>query len=127
MVVHRCYALNLVGAWSRSRSGVCVKSDLASAYVLHLYVTICPNISECCSLGRRQTRTRDSDEIQYSNWGISPQLAGLNYKCGVLKGECTPKVTKPEGGSGSGSTDVRRTADPESDIRVGLSGAGESA
>jgi hypothetical protein len=31
-------------------------------------------------------------------------------------------VTKPKRGLGTGSTDVRRTADPESDIRVGLSG-----
>jgi hypothetical protein len=106
---------------------VCIESDLASAYVLRPYVTICPNISECCSLGRRRTRARDSGEIQYSNWGISPQLAGLKYKYGVLKGECTPKVTKPERGSGSGSTDVRRTTDPELDIRVRLSGTGESA
>jgi hypothetical protein len=33
-------------------------------------------------------------------------------------------VTKPEGGLGSGSMDVRRTADPESDIRVRLFGQG---
>jgi hypothetical protein len=85
---------------------VCIELDLASAYVLRPYVTICPNILECCSLGWRWTRTKDSGEIQYSNWGISPQLAGLKYKCGVLKGERTPKVTKPKGGSGTGSTDV---------------------
>jgi hypothetical protein len=58
---------------------VCVESDLASAYVLRPYITMCPNISEYCSLGRRQTRTRDSGEIRYSNWGTSPQLAGLKY------------------------------------------------
>jgi hypothetical protein len=107
--------------------GVCVKSDLASAYVLRPYVTICPSILDGRNLGWRWTRTRDSGEIRSSNWGISPQLAGLKYKCGVLKGERTPKVTKPEGGLGTGSTDVRRTTDPESDIRVRLSGAGESA
>jgi hypothetical protein len=119
--------MNPEGVWSRSRSGVCVESDLASAFVLRPYVTICLNISEYCSLGRRRTRTRDSGEIQYSNWGISPQLVGLKYKCGILKGERTLKVTKPEGGSGTGSMGVRRTADLESDIRVGFSGAGGSA
>jgi hypothetical protein len=82
--------------------GVCVELDLASAYVLHPYVTICPSILDVRNLGRRRTRTRDSGEIQHSNWGISPQLAGLKYKCGVLKGERTPKVTKPEGGIGDG-------------------------
>jgi hypothetical protein len=106
---------------------MCIESDLASAYVLRPYVTICLSISDGRNLGRRRTRTRDSGEIRYSNWGISPQLARLKYKCGVLKGEHTPKVTKPEGGSGTGSMDVRRTADPESDIKVGLSDAGESA
>jgi hypothetical protein len=104
--------------------GVSIESDLASAYVLRPYITICPSSSEDRNLGRRWTRTRDSGEIQYSNWGISPQLAGLKYKCGVPKGEHTLKVTKPEGGLGTGSTDVRRTVDPESDIRVGLSGQG---
>jgi hypothetical protein len=59
--------------------GVCIESDLASAYVLHLYVTICPSILDGCDLGRRQTRTRGSGEIRYSNWGISPQLTGLKY------------------------------------------------
>jgi hypothetical protein len=77
--VPRCYTLNPVGVRSRSRSGVCVESDLASAYVLHPYITICPNISECRSLGQRWTRTRDSGEIRYLNWGISPQLVGLKY------------------------------------------------
>jgi hypothetical protein len=33
-------------------------------------------------------------------------------------------VTKPERGSGTGSTDVQRADDPESDIRVRFSGAG---
>jgi hypothetical protein len=58
---------------------VCVESDLASAYVLRPYVTIFLNISEYRSLGWRRTRTRASGEIQYLNWGISPQLAGLKY------------------------------------------------
>jgi hypothetical protein len=74
-----CYALNPVGVRSRSWSGVCVGLDLASAYVLRPYVTICPNLLEYHSLGRRWTRTRDSGEIQDSNWVISPQLAGLKY------------------------------------------------
>jgi hypothetical protein len=103
---------------------MCIESDLASAYVLHPYVTICPSISDGRNLGRRRTRTRDSGEIRYLNWGISPQLAGLKYKCGVLKGDRTPKVTKPKGGLGTGSTDVRRSADLESDIRVRLSRQG---
>jgi hypothetical protein len=59
--------------------GVCIESDLASAYVLRPYVTICPSISEGRNLGQRRTRTRDSGEIRDSNWGISPQLAGLKY------------------------------------------------
>jgi hypothetical protein len=103
---------------------VCIESDLASAYVLRPYVTICPSILEYRSLGRRWTRTRDSGEIRYLNWGISPQLAGLKYIMWSTKGERTPKVTKPEGGSGTGSTDVWRTADPELDTRVGLSDTG---
>jgi hypothetical protein len=59
----RCYTLNPIEVWSRSQSQGWVKSDLASAYVLHPYVTICPNISEYRSLGRRRTRTRDSGKI----------------------------------------------------------------
>jgi hypothetical protein len=82
--------------------GVCIESDLASAYVLRHYVTICPSISDGRNLGRRRTKTRDSGEIRYLNWEISPQLAGLKYKCGVLKGERTLKVTKPKGGIGDG-------------------------
>jgi hypothetical protein len=59
--------------------GVCIELDLASAYVLCPYITICPSILDGRNLGRRRTRTRDSGEIQYSNWGISPQLVGLKY------------------------------------------------
>jgi hypothetical protein len=97
-----CYALNPIEVQSRSWSRKCVESDLASAYVLHPYVTICLNILEYRSLGRRHTRTRDSGEIQYLNWGISPQLVGLKYNMWSTKGECTPKVTKPTRRIGNG-------------------------
>jgi hypothetical protein len=75
-----CYTLNPIEVWSWSWSQGCIELDLASAYVLHPYVTICLSISEYRSLGRRRTRTRDSGKIRYLNWGISPQLVGLKYK-----------------------------------------------
>jgi hypothetical protein len=46
----------------------------------------------------RQTRTMDSGRIQYSNWGISPQLVGLKYKMWSTKRGTYPKGDQAQKG-----------------------------